>query len=147
MTSDTALIEVPLRWSDMDAYGHVNNTQFLRVLEEARVIGMDAWFRGLGVLRSGILVTRHEIEYLAPLDHRVAPIQVRMWVTRIRPVGFDLGYEVLDSTAPDAPCYARAETGLVLYDFDRAAPRRMTPPERQVLAPHQGGPVAFRWSR
>ena len=29
---------VPLRWSDMDAYGHVNNVQFLRLLEDARVI-------------------------------------------------------------------------------------------------------------
>ena len=28
----------PLRWSDMDAYGHVNNVQFLRLLEDARVI-------------------------------------------------------------------------------------------------------------
>lgn len=27
----------PLRWSDMDAYGHVNNVVFLRYLEEARI--------------------------------------------------------------------------------------------------------------
>ncbi|MGL5850524.1 MAG: acyl-CoA thioesterase, partial [Phycicoccus sp.] len=32
-------VEVPLRWSDMDAYGHVNNVQFLRLLEDARVVG------------------------------------------------------------------------------------------------------------
>ena len=28
-------VNVPLRWSDMDAYGHVNNVQFLRLLEDA----------------------------------------------------------------------------------------------------------------
>ena len=27
----------PLRWSDMDAYGHVNNVRFLTYLEEARI--------------------------------------------------------------------------------------------------------------
>lgn len=27
----------PLRWSDMDAFGHVNNVVFLRYLEEARI--------------------------------------------------------------------------------------------------------------
>ncbi|MFE4477710.1 acyl-CoA thioesterase, partial [Kitasatospora sp. NPDC056789] len=27
----------PLRWADMDAYGHVNNVVFLRYLEEARI--------------------------------------------------------------------------------------------------------------
>ncbi|MFM6850406.1 MAG: thioesterase family protein, partial [Terrabacter sp.] len=30
--------QVALRWSDMDAYAHINNVQFLRLLEDARVI-------------------------------------------------------------------------------------------------------------
>ncbi len=29
--------ELPVRWGDMDAYGHVNNAVYLRYLEEARV--------------------------------------------------------------------------------------------------------------
>ena len=37
-------VEVPLRWSDMDAYGHVNNVQYLRLLEDARVVGFQEWF-------------------------------------------------------------------------------------------------------
>lgn len=28
---------IPLRWSDMDSYNHVNNTLYLRYMEEARV--------------------------------------------------------------------------------------------------------------
>lgn len=28
--------EIPLRWGDMDAFGHVNNTLYLRYCEEAR---------------------------------------------------------------------------------------------------------------
>ena len=35
---------VPLRWSDMDAYGHVNNVQYLRLLEEARITAFAQWF-------------------------------------------------------------------------------------------------------
>ena len=42
----TYRVEVPLRWSDMDAYGHVNNVQYLRLLEDARVIGFREWFLG-----------------------------------------------------------------------------------------------------
>lgn len=30
-------VPVQLRWSDMDAYGHVNNVEMLRLLEEARI--------------------------------------------------------------------------------------------------------------
>ena len=30
-------ITVPVRWSDVDGYGHVNNATMLRLLEEARI--------------------------------------------------------------------------------------------------------------
>lgn len=29
-------VDIPVRWGDMDAYGHVNNTVFFRYLESAR---------------------------------------------------------------------------------------------------------------
>src|SRR5699024_12546065 len=32
------VIDIPLRWGDMDAYGHINNVQIVRLMEEARVI-------------------------------------------------------------------------------------------------------------
>ena len=28
---------IPIRWGDMDAYGHVNNTVFFRFMEQCRV--------------------------------------------------------------------------------------------------------------
>ena len=30
-------IPIPLRWGDLDAYGHINNVEMLRLLEEARI--------------------------------------------------------------------------------------------------------------
>jgi acyl-CoA thioester hydrolase len=30
-------VAIPLRWSDVDAYAHVNNAEMLRLLEEARI--------------------------------------------------------------------------------------------------------------
>ena len=145
-------VNVPLRWSDMDAYGHVNNVQFLRLLEDARVIGFEEWFgQRRSVLSEGILVARHEIEYLAPLLFRVPPIVVEMWVTSLGGAGFDLGYEVRDgrrdgSTSQDT-VFARAETTLVLYDFATSRPRRMDEALRSKLQSHVGEPVPFRWRR
>ena len=146
-------VNVPLRWSDMDAYGHVNNVQFLRLLEDARVIGFEDWFgQDRSVLSEGILVARHEIEYLAPLLFRVPPIVVEMWATKIGGAGFDLAYEVRDGR-PSAEggegdvVYARAETTLVLYDFATSNPRRMDDALRAVLRSHSGEPVPFRWRR
>lgn len=139
---------VPLRWSDMDAYGHVNNVQFLRLLEDARVIGFNEWFgQDRTMLDTGVLVARHEIEYLAPLTFRHAPILVDMWTTKIGGAGFDLAYEVRDPADVGDALYARAETTLVAYDFSRSAPRRLAADERDELRRHEGDPVPFRWRR
>ncbi len=35
---------MPIRWGDMDAMGHVNNTVYFRYLEQARI----AWFEAMG---------------------------------------------------------------------------------------------------
>ena len=40
---------IPIRWGDMDAFGHVNNTVYFRYMEQARM----SWFDTLGLARSG----------------------------------------------------------------------------------------------
>lgn len=140
--------QVPLRWSDMDAYGHVNNVEYLRLLEDARVIGFREWFgQERSLLDTGVIVSRHEIEYLAPLTYRPEPIEVDMWVTGTHGAGFNLGYAVRDPESLGDRVYAVAETGLVLYDFTTARPRRLSDEDRAALAVHAGEPVEFRWSR
>lgn len=37
-------MRMPIRWGDMDAMGHVNNTVYFRYLETARI----EWFREIG---------------------------------------------------------------------------------------------------
>lgn len=141
-------VRVPLRWSDMDAYAHVNNVQFLRLLEDARVLGFRSWFGpGPSMLDQGVVVSRHEIEYHAPLVYRPEPVQVRMWVTATSAAGFTVGYEITDPAEVGSTTYALAETALVLYDFESARPRRMSPEERAQSAAHLGDPVPFRWGR
>ncbi len=39
-------ITIPIRWGDMDAFGHVNNTVYFRYMEQARV----EWLAWLGCL-------------------------------------------------------------------------------------------------
>ncbi len=60
---------IPVRWGDMDSYGHVNNTLYIQYLEEARV----AWFEKLGIAMNNVpqgpvvLQTLHT--YLKPVVH------------------------------------------------------------------------------
>jgi acyl-CoA thioester hydrolase len=126
----------PLRWSDMDAYGHVNNVQFLRLIEDARVVAFAATGsdQGGSLVDTGLLVARSEID---------------LWVTDVAGASFEMGYEVLDEGGGDEPAvvYARAETTMVIYDMVKHRPRRLAPEERQRLDAWLDGPVPWRHRR
>jgi len=123
----------PLRWSDMDAFGHVNNVVFLTYLEEARV---DMLFVHAGSeaatekLASGVVVARHEIDYKTPLVFRSEPVAIDLWVTKLGTSSFTLAYEVKDD---DGPVYVRAATVMVPYDVKAERPRRVSEVEREAL--------------
>ncbi|WP_093908373.1 thioesterase family protein [Streptomyces sp. cf386] len=116
----------PLRWADMDAYGHVNNVVFLRYLEEARI---DFLFRPDKDFKQGSVVARHEIDYKRQLVHRHAPVDIELWVTEIRAASFTITYEVKD----DDVVYVRASTVIVPFDFEQQRPRRLVPEEKEFL--------------
>ncbi|CCK29985.1 hypothetical protein BN159_5606 [Streptomyces davaonensis JCM 4913] len=116
----------PLRWADMDAYGHVNNVVFLRYLEEARI---DFLFRPDKDFQQGSVVARHEIDYKRQLVHRHHPVDIELWVTEIRAASFTITYEVKDEDL----VYVRASTVIVPFDFEAQRPRRITSEEREFL--------------
>ena len=99
-------IDIPLRWSDFDAYAHVNNAEMLRLLEEARI---QAFWRpdegGTGAATAVLdarpgaevisLIARQEIEYLAPIPYMRAPIDIEMWIGRIGGASLEICYCLL----------------------------------------------------
>ena len=121
----------PLRWADMDSFGHVNNVVYLRYLEQARVDWMFETAREAGVEKFslGTVVARHEIDYKRPLVYRAEPVRVEIWVTKINVASFICAYEVRD----DDIVYAQAKTTLVPYDLAAQQPRRLAPEERFYL--------------
>ncbi|MGA4841858.1 acyl-CoA thioesterase [Streptomyces sp. G45] len=129
------LFSCPLRWSDMDAFGHVNNAVFLRYLEEARIDFMFRLSDGDGgpSFSGGSVVARHEIDYLRPLVHRHEPVTIESWVTKIGAASLTISYEIKD---PEQ-VYVRATTVVVPYDLKAQRPRRITAEERAVLEGYQ----------
>jgi len=159
-----ARLEVPvqLRWSDMDAYAHVNNVEMLRLLEEARI---EAFWRHpagpdgerpepstpTAVLDAGpgttvsTFVAHQEIQYVKPLGYRRAPVVVEMWVGHLGGASLDVCYQVRDLPAADpaSVVYARAVTTLVLVDAS-GAPTRIGPHERAAWSVLLEEPVQIR---
>ena len=151
-------VPVQLRWSDMDAYGHINNVELLRVLEEARIAAFwahpsppDGGDWPTAVIDAGLdaktttLVARQEIEYVRPLGYRRAPVVVELWIGHIGGASIDICYEVHDGgDAPASAPYARACTTLVLADPATGSPRRVTAAERASWSPFLGPMVTIR---
>lgn len=123
----------PLRWSDMDAYQHVNNVVYLRYLEEARVDWMfrrasEAGVEGFATF--GTVVASHQIAYRRPLVYRPEPVRVEVWVTHVAAAKFTVAYEVRD----DDGVYATASSVLVPYDLAGGHLRRLSQMEKDYLA-------------
>ncbi|UZN02782.1 acyl-CoA thioesterase [Cellulomonas sp. S1-8] len=129
-------VVMQVRWSDVDLFGHVNNAAFLRFLDDARFtlfprMGVDE----LGVTTASLLVVvKHEIDYLAPLRFRQAPVVVEVWVPRLGRSSVDFAYEVLDGEAPGAVVALRARSRMVQLDRATHTPRAFTDEERTTFA-------------
>ena len=126
----------PLRWADMDPLGHVNNVTYVDYLQEARVdmLAVHAPATGGEALASGVVVVRHEVEFVSPLVFRPEPVRIETWVSRIRAASVTMRYEVLDEL-PDGRrrVYTRASTLLSPFVFATERPRRISAEERAVL--------------
>ena len=85
--------ECPLRWSDMDAQGHVNNAVLVDYLQEARVVFLR---RGSAsaLLDEGIIVTRHQVEYRRPVEYDDGDVVIELGVSTLGASRVELAYEI-----------------------------------------------------
>lgn len=133
-------LAIPMRWSDIDGYGHVNNARMLTILEEARIkafwggsadpthhVPEAAMFSGGLGSDTNTLIVRQEIEYLRPVPYMREPLRVDLWVSKIGGASLDVCYEVYDDTGRVA---AHAITVIVVVDAHDGRPRRLREEER-----------------
>jgi acyl-CoA thioester hydrolase len=118
--------DVHMRWSDMDAYRHINNSAYLQYLEQARVAMFFHRHEGFS---SGTVIARHEIDYVRPIVYHPEPLRIEMWIDEVGGARFTVRYEVFDR----GRLVARAATRCVTFDFTIDRPRRLTDEEREIL--------------
>jgi|KBSSwiStaDraftv2_1062776.scaffolds.fasta_scaffold06354_13 acyl-CoA thioester hydrolase len=123
--------DVHMRWSDMDAYRHVNNVAYLRYLEMARIamFFLKAAHSGRS-FEDGVLIGKQSIEYLAPVVYDPQPLRIELWIDDVSGASFDVKYEVYDHDK----LVARAVTTQVRYNFVTARPQRLDHDELAFLA-------------
>lgn len=145
-------IPVQLRWSDLDAFNHINNVQVARIMEEARVRAL--WASDTpdrlptAIIDAGAeastwtLIAKQEIEYHAPMPYFLEPIVVETWFSDLGGASLEICYEIF---SPDRGTkYCSGKTVLVLVDRLSQKPRRISAEERAVWQPYLGETVDFR---
>ncbi len=102
-----------IRFFDIDAMGHVNNSVYFTYFEMARVhffgqlIGKE-W----NWTENGVLVAHNEIDYIRPVMFE-DKIDIHVLVKKVGAKRFTLGYEVKKGDV----LYAKGGSVMVTYDF------------------------------
>jgi acyl-CoA thioester hydrolase len=124
---------VGVRWSDIDMYQHINHATIVTILEESRVPFLAEAF-GPGITTTGLLIADVRVSYKGQLRLVDSPLQVSIWVIRLRAVDFTLGYEIRSVNAePDSKPAVIAETQLAAFDIDGQRLVRLSPHHRSYL--------------
>ena len=78
----TFTMSVATRWSDMDAYGHVNNAVYLTYLEEARDHALAEVLATVPG-ETGYVIVRVEVDYRHELTREQGPVTVNITFTTL----------------------------------------------------------------
>jgi acyl-CoA thioester hydrolase len=124
---------VPVRWSDIDMYQHINHATMVTILEEARVPFLKEPF-GVDITTIGLLIADVRVTYKDQLRLSDSPLQVTMWTKRLRAVDFTLGYEVRSVNAdPSSKPAVIAESQLAAVHIKEQRLVRLSPHHREYL--------------
>lgn len=128
--------QVRPRWSDMDAFGHVNHANTVTLLEEARteLLFGEASEHGAAGMAEGLVVARLVVDYHAPLVANGRSVRVEIAVRELRAASFTLDYTVHSGREKTDAVVATAQTTMVPYDLASRRPRRLTDAEREFLS-------------
>jgi len=111
---------IPIRWGDMDAQGHVNNTVYFRYMEQARMEWLDAVRERLGPFPGlGVVIVNASCTFIQPLEHP-GTVEVRMFVGKPGRSSVESYYELWK----DGRKYAEGAAKIVWIDVktQRSAP-------------------------
>jgi len=114
-----ARVPMPVRWRDLDAFNHVNNSKYLSYLEEARLQWM------IGVPGKGLddhvapVVAAAQLNYRRPIAWP-AQVVIELFVERLGNTSLTIGHRIVDG-ADGNVLYCDGHVVMVWIDRDSGA--------------------------
>jgi acyl-CoA thioester hydrolase len=121
---------IAIRWGDMDAMGHVNNTVYFRYMEQARI----GWFEGLvppgeAWKGTGIVIANAACNFKRPINYP-GTVEVRLSVGPLGGSSVPTFYEL----RVEEELYADGEATVVFIDMEKQKPVRIPERIRSLLS-------------
>lgn len=122
---------IRVRWSDCDAFGHVNNASYLSYFEEARIdywkaVVPDVPFTGMAIVHSSIDFRGQAF----PGDE----LTIRVAVTELKRTSFWAAYEVVRGDI----VMATGHSAQVFFDYAAQQPSPIPEAFRARIASYEG---------
>jgi acyl-CoA thioester hydrolase len=106
-----------IRFVDVDAFGHVNNANYLTYFEQARVSYFNeviSWDYDWS--KSGIILAKAEIDYIIPIQFK-DEVTVYTRCSRMGTKSFDLEYRIVRLVKDHEQLMADGVTVMVAFDY------------------------------
>jgi acyl-CoA thioester hydrolase len=131
LASFPVVLELPVQWGEMDAYGHVNNAVFFRYFESARMLYLEraGFVESHHRNRIGAILHSTACRFRQPL-HYPDTVQVGATASEIKEDRFTMIYAVVSLTRN----VVVAEGTGVIVSFDYARGSKTPLPREVVLA-------------
>jgi len=125
------ICEMPIRWTDLDAYGHLNHALFFNFITEARAKLFNELLPIKGMCH---FVTAHvECSYKNPYYHPDTII-LKQYCTAISNSSFNLTYEFFSEKKPNL-LHALASVKMVACNPTSSRPTRLPQEVITLIAP------------
>ena len=135
-TNDKKLVyiaRIPMRWGDMDAMGHVNNTNYFRYLEQARI----EWYTELGGIREqgvmDVVVVSAHCTFFRPLTFP-GTVEVRTYASSPGRSSFEITQEIR-RTDDSETIYAAGGARVVWVDHQAGKSMPLPDEIRAMITP------------
>lgn len=128
--------DIPLRFSDIDGMGHVNNAVMLTLLEQGRMKFIYELLEARTVEDLPFILAEANIRYRIPILLQ-DPVRLRMHVTDISRSSFRFRCELIDPR--DGRVFIEAETVHVMYDYAAGRPRPIDAQFLEKVREYVGG--------
>ena len=116
------VIELPVQWGDQDAFGHVNNTIYIRWFESARIAYSDRMGLSemLATQRVGPILAAINCNFRRPVNYPDT-VQVGARISRIGRTSLTMEHRVCSHSLQAV--VAEGDSTVVVFDYAAGKPR------------------------